>query len=345
MNYLNKRILSSVLALTLSISAIPAVSAYSAVSDWAKAEVDTMEDRGLIPTSLDDADLRSSITRLDMCRVAVKTYETMTGHEVEITGNHPFTDTTDPDAEKAYTLGLIKGDGDGTFRPDDHVIRLEMFCFVTQFLDTVGYRAKSADYADLSRFSDSNQIPGWAKEQTQLTVGLGIIEGDGEYLDVNSNTTGEESLLIFNRVYDFAMGLDLDAPQLTLGEEIAAYAQQFVGYPYVYGGKSPSQGFDCSGMMYYVYQQFGYTLNPGAQTQWKTLPSEAQVAKADLQPGDLVFFSDDGTLSGVFHIGMYIGGDQFVHAANSNDGVIISSLSENYYTRNYYSAKRVLGYL
>ncbi len=348
MNYFGKRILSSVLALTLTASAIPAASAYSAVSGWAKAEIDSIEERGLIPAALDEADLRQSITRLDMCRVAVQTYEKLTNHTVELTGEHPFTDTTDPDAEKAYILGLIKGDGDGTFRPDDSVIRLEMFCFISQFMDTIGYQVNAIDYADLGHFADCDQVPSWAKDQTRLAVGLGIIQGDGEKLDVNSDTTGEEALLIFERVYDYALGLDMSNPvnpQITKGEEIATYAQQFVGYPYVYGAKSPSQGFDCSGLMYYVYKQFGYTINPGAQTQWKSLPAEARVSRDALIPGDLVFFSDSDTVSGIFHIGMYIGDGLFVHAANSNEGVIISSLSENYYNRNYFSAKRVLGYL
>jgi cell wall-associated NlpC family hydrolase len=126
----------------------------------------------------------------------------------------------------------------------------------------------------------------------------------------------------------------------SVGAQVAAYAQQFVGYRYVYGGKSPSSGFDCSGLVYYVYKQFGYTLTPGATTQYKSSVGYV-INKSDLQPGDLVFFSANG--SSISHIGIYIGNDQFVHASTPSTGVIISSLSSSYYTAHYYSAKRIVG--
>lgn len=124
-----------------------------------------------------------------------------------------------------------------------------------------------------------------------------------------------------------------------LGEKIAAYCQQFVGYSYVYGGASPSTGFDCSGLMYYVYGQFGYSIQRGAGSQYAY--SGTSVAKADLQPGDLVFFSSNGFAS-VTHVGMYIGNNKFVHASGTDVGVIISDLTSSYYTRVYYGAKRII---
>lgn len=125
----------------------------------------------------------------------------------------------------------------------------------------------------------------------------------------------------------------------TLGEKIAEYCKQFVGYSYVYGGASPSTGFDCSGLMYYVYGQFGYSIQRGASSQYAY--SGKYVTKAELQPGDLVFFSSNGFES-VTHVGMYIGNNQFVHASGTNVGVIISDLSSSYYTRVYYGAKRII---
>jgi uncharacterized protein YgiM (DUF1202 family) len=133
-----------------------------------------------------------------------------------------------------------------------------------------------------------------------------------------------------------------DAPSsggTSLGEKIAAYCKQFVGYPYVYGGASPSTGFDCSGLMYYVYGQFGYTIQRGAGSQYAY--SGKSVAKSDLQPGDLVFFSSNGFES-VTHVGMYIGNNKFVHASGTDVGVIISDLTTSYYTRVYYGAKRII---
>ena len=124
----------------------------------------------------------------------------------------------------------------------------------------------------------------------------------------------------------------------TLGQEIANYALNFVGYNYVYGAESPSVGFDCSGLVYYVYGQFGYSLNRRASIQYSS--DGYSVSKSDLQQGDLVFFSSNGY--SVTHVGIYIGDNQFVHASTSTTGVIISDLDSSYYTRVWYGAKRIV---
>ncbi|MBQ8974854.1 MAG: SH3 domain-containing protein [Oscillospiraceae bacterium] len=122
------------------------------------------------------------------------------------------------------------------------------------------------------------------------------------------------------------------------GQAIADFALQFVGYNYVYGGASPSEGFDCSGLVYYTYRSLGYTdIQRGAGSQYRC--DGTWVAKSDLVPGDLVFFSSDD--SGVTHVGIYIGDGNFVHASTSRTGVIISSLYSDYYMSVYYGAKRI----
>lgn len=121
-----------------------------------------------------------------------------------------------------------------------------------------------------------------------------------------------------------------------LGREIADYALQFVGYNYTWGGTSPSTGFDCSGLMYYVYKQFGYTLNRIACDQ---AMNGVHVDPSDLQPGDLLCFYSGSDYIG--HVGMYIGNNMFVHAANSNSGVITSPLTGYYATRGY-EARRII---
>lgn len=121
-----------------------------------------------------------------------------------------------------------------------------------------------------------------------------------------------------------------------IGQQIATYAQQYVGYPYVYGGSSPS-GFDCSGFMQYVFSQFGYSINRTATAQ---LANGYSVAYEDLRPGDIIYFGYGSTAS---HVGMYIGGGQFVHAQNSSTGVVISSLSESWYANRYLCAHRIVG--
>ena len=94
---------------------------------------------------------------------------------------------------------------------------------------------------------------------------------------------------------------------------------QYLGVPYVWAGSSPS-GFDCSGLVAYAYAQIGVSLphNAAAQYGYGT-----PVPYYDLQPGDLVFFS------GLGHVGIYIGGGQFIHAPHTGDVVKISNLSDH----------------
>lgn len=124
-----------------------------------------------------------------------------------------------------------------------------------------------------------------------------------------------------------------------LGQKIVDLALKYVGYKYVYGAESPREGFDCSGLVYYVYGQFGYKLERRASLQYKN--NGTTVSKSKLQVGDLVFFSSNGGVS-VTHVGIYIGGNKFVHASNSTVGVIISDLTTNYYTKCWFGAKRIV---
>ena len=131
---------------------------------------------------------------------------------------------------------------------------------------------------------------------------------------------------------------EIDPSQVGKGQEIADFALQFVGYPYVYGGSSPS-GFDCSGFTSYVYKQFGYSINRTASTQ---LDNGYAVSMSELQPGDLVMFKKGSTSKRATHVGIYIGNNQFVHASTSSVGVIISSMSEAYYTTGFVGGRRLV---
>lgn len=122
-----------------------------------------------------------------------------------------------------------------------------------------------------------------------------------------------------------------------LGRKIVKLALQFEGYDYVYGEESPEKGFDCSGLVWYCFKQYGYDLERRASLQYKN--NGTTVSKSNLQPGDLVFFSSNH--SSVTHVGIYIGDDQFIHASTSNTGVIISNLTSSYYTQNWWGAKRI----
>ena len=111
---------------------------------------------------------------------------------------------------------------------------------------------------------------------------------------------------------------------------VVGIAMQYLGVPYVYGGASPS-GFDCSGLVMYVFGQIGVSLPHNAAAQYG---AGMPVSRDQLQSGDLVFFN------GLGHVGIYIGGGQFIHAPHTGDVVKISSLS-GWYSSTYVGARRL----
>jgi len=118
--------------------------------------------------------------------------------------------------------------------------------------------------------------------------------------------------------------------------QILSEAKKYLGAPYRSGGASPS-GFDCSGFVYYVLKQVGYSPYRTPADQYKMGIS---VDRANLKAGDLVFFS--GTAgSGISHVGIYAGGGQFIHAPNSRSTVSYSSLTSGYWANHYYGARRM----
>ena len=116
------------------------------------------------------------------------------------------------------------------------------------------------------------------------------------------------------------------------------FAKKYLGYKYVAGGSSPSTGFDCSGFTYYVFKNKAGIVLPrtsSAQSKYGTY-----VSKSNLKAGDLVFFDTNGANDGnVSHVGMYIGNNEFIHAANSKKGVIKSTLT-GYYDKKFINARR-----
>jgi len=121
------------------------------------------------------------------------------------------------------------------------------------------------------------------------------------------------------------------------GSAIVKDAQQYLGVPYVYGGASPSDGFDCSGFVYYVFGKHGISLPRTADDQALV---GRHVSVSELQPGDLVFFSADGYE--INHVGIYVGNDQFIHANSEDELIDYDSMKRDYRVRAFAGATRLV---
>ena len=102
-----------------------------------------------------------------------------------------------------------------------------------------------------------------------------------------------------------------------LRSSIVAYAMQYLGYPYVHGGKSLATGTDCSGFTCYIYADFGYSISRTPSGQYSS--AGKSIDYSEIQPGDIICYGK----SKCTHVGMYIGDGKIIHAANSRKGVVI----------------------
>jgi len=117
----------------------------------------------------------------------------------------------------------------------------------------------------------------------------------------------------------------------TFDGTVIAYASNFLGIPYLWGGTSPSTGFDCSGFTQYVYGHFGVRLG---RTTYDQIKNGYGVSKNELQPGDLVFF---GKVDNPTHMGMYVGNNTYIHSPRTGDVIKVSSMDRS----DYITARRV----
>ena len=154
--------------------------------------------------------------------------------------------------------------------------------------------------------------------QAQARLAAASVERQGTFEDQQAALVGPVDAVL------------APAPDARYGG-VVGIAMQYLGVPYVWGGASPS-GFDCSGFSMYVFAAMGVSLPHHAASQYSM---GTPVSKDQLQAGDLVFFN------GLGHMGIYIGGGQFIHAPHSGDVVKISSLSDSWYAATWVGARRL----
>jgi peptidoglycan DL-endopeptidase CwlO len=121
------------------------------------------------------------------------------------------------------------------------------------------------------------------------------------------------------------------------GADVADLAAHYVGSPYRWGGASPA-GFDCTGFVMWVFSQFGVSLPHNEAGQ---LGAGQHVGADDLQPGDVLVFANTYR-RGLSHVGIYLGGGQFVHAVDERHGVLVSHLWDAYWASRFVAASRAL---
>jgi len=180
--------------------------------------------------------------------------------------------------------------------------------------------------------------PGASPRSSIVVPGFGIVfPGSGYYLPGFPSRSSERG----NQQVAQSPSQNNQTPGAQGGnQQVVQLAMQHLGKPYVWGGTGPNS-FDCSGLVQYVFRQAGKELPRTADQQFNV---GTPVSRDQLQPGDLVFFKDtykNNYPNRITHVGIYIGNDRFIHAANPDQGVIISSLSESYWAQHYAGAKRV----
>lgn len=123
----------------------------------------------------------------------------------------------------------------------------------------------------------------------------------------------------------------------SLRERVVQAGMEAIGTPYVFGGNDPEDGFDCSGLVSFVFKEIA-----GMDLPRRAIEQRAEgksVPRADLQPGDLVFFATTRNRARVSHVGIYIGDSKFVHAPRRGSNVRVSSMGEAYWSKRYKGAR------
>lgn len=171
-----------------------------------------------------------------------------------------------------------------------------------------------------------------------------VAESNGWIKASISGTTGWLSSEFVN-IYDennIPSGpIVIETPLITSsssGEYIVSLAEKYLGIPYVWGGTTPS-GFDCSGLIQYIYKEIGIYI---PRVTYDQVNVGKTITRNNLQPGDLIFFTSEGDPTDIGHVGVYAGNNEFIHAPAPGSVIKYSSLSNSYYNKQYFVSKRII---
>ena len=177
---------------------------WAEASTWAIDELNTANDKGLIPTIFSKENLKSNITRKEFAHVAVKLYERLAGKKAEKASKNPFTDTKDDEVLKAYNVGITSGTSDTTFAPDTEITREQMATMITRALEKAGVDV-SVDLTKVKEFTDDSEMHNWSRSAIYFMAEKGIINGvdtKAYRYGVKNNASREQALAISNRSSD-----------------------------------------------------------------------------------------------------------------------------------------------
>lgn len=216
----------------------------------------------------------------------------------------------------SHSVAAVSSKGDSCY-----IIGLNNGWFKVIYKDLLAY--VRSDYVELTEIPYENKESSNSPRFFRLGKSLGTTPSASALKETNdtAENTAASALPIVSEI---------------TGSGILSEARKYLGTRYVNGGASPS-GFDCSGLVYYVLKQVGYSPYRTPADQYK---HGTYVSKANLKEGDIVFFAGTGA-SGISHVGIYAGNGQFIHAPNSRSTVSYSDLTTGYWAEHYYGARRI----
>lgn len=329
-----------VIAFIVLFSCLSFVSAgiYTDVSDnhWAKHDIEFLTEKNLVQGMGNGKYMpNNDVTRAQFVTMVNKALEITEKLEV---GNVEFTDVSKgswyyEDVAKAVKLGYVSGNGDGTFMPNSPITREAAAAII-------GRAFNLGESMEMASFTDMGEISDWALEFINRANEKGYIIGypEGDFRPKSPITRSAAASIIYRIVTDVNTDTETETgTEIETGtNEIINIAMNYLGHDYIYGGNTPS-GFDCSGFTQFVYGKVGIILPRVTVDQAKV---GEYVDKDDLQPGDLLVFSNTYQ-NGVSHVGIYLGEGAFIHSSNPSVGVIISNINSGYWSNHFSYGRRM----